>query len=198
MPVVGPVKDQGGCGSCWAFSATFAAEAAYALEKNKTVVLSEQQLVDCAGSYGNSGCNGGWEASALNYILHVGVVSSNYYPYMAILQECKSNVIKRRTKHYIKSWTFVARGPKAHIEALQSRPLTGSFYVERTFQSYGGGIYTISECNLEANHALGIVGYDISNPAEPYFILRNSWGTYWGDQGYAKMSIHEDDGVCGF
>ena len=196
-PVIGPIKNQGGCGSCWAFSGVGAVESAYVIFKNDNPILSEQQLVDCSGSYGNAACNGGWETSAMSYIRDKGVVLSNNYPYVTSEKNCDSSIIQNNTPYKIKSWSFLAKGPEAIIQALKRQPVTASIYVGSSFQYYRSGIYTVSSCNLWANHALMTVAYSLT-PGNPYFVLRNQWGTSWGESGYMKLSMRQGDGVCGF
>lgn len=84
------VKNQGGCGSCWAFSAVAALESANLIQKNLYVDLSQQQLVDCSSGYGNAGCNGGWPSSAMNYIIAKKIATEAKYPYAARTQRCKT------------------------------------------------------------------------------------------------------------
>lgn len=195
--VVGEVTNQGECGSCWAFSGVAAVESAYVIFKNENPDLSEQQLVDCSTDGGNNGCDGGWETGAMTYIRDLGVVSTRDYPYLAKKGICNKSIINQKKLHKIKSWSYVEKGPEKIIEILKNQPVTASIFVDRLFQNYKSGIYTVSECWLKANHALLTVGY-VLDPVHPYFIVKNQWGKSWGENGYIRISMAQGDGVCGF
>ena len=195
--IIGKVKKQRRCGSCWAFSAIAEVEQVYALFKNETVLLSEQELVDCAGDYDNEGCNGGWEDKALLYIKDHGINLAENYPYRAINQVCKS--IADCGEHKIKDREFLPRGPKPYFERLRIQPTTASFHVKNDFFQYKSGIYNTDNCSIQANHAVNAIGFGLSETeGQSYFLVRNSWGGDWGDQGYFKIAMTENHGVCGF
>jgi C1A family cysteine protease len=198
---VTPVKNQGSCGSCWAFSAVAAVEAAYKIKHKVNLDLSEQELVDCSNQLGSSGCNGGFAQGGLEYFKSFGVRSEALYPYLA-----KNGVCKARTtiRQKIKSYTAVTpRNMLNYINNLKLRPMTTSFYVVNSFFDYKSGVYNANtECkdlgSKGTNHAVLAVGYDLSS-ANPFIKLKNSWGAGWGENGYFRISMKKiisQDGPC--
>ena len=193
--VVTGVKDQGQCGSCWAFSTTGATEGAWALAGHGLVSLSEQQLVDC--SSGNYGCGGGWPTVAMQYIIDNGITTESNYPYVAYNQNCNTAATKAvaATLH---SYVNVPQNNYPSLAAaVAQQPI--SVLVEADgpdWQSYGGGIVTDQGCGTYLDHAVLAVGYNFGN-ATPYWIVKNSWGTGWGENGYIRLAIVAGNGICG-
>nr|KAG5711234.1 hypothetical protein BaRGS_004878 [Batillaria attramentaria] len=173
------VKDQGQCGSCWSFSTTGSLEGQHFRATGKLVSLSEQQLVDCSGSFGNEGCNGGLMDQAFEYINSVGGIESEAdYPYMAVDIESGSE--------------------KSLMEAVASQgPISVAIDASHdSFQFYKGGIYDEHKCNsTQLDHGVLVVGYG-SEKGQDYWIVKNSWNTFWGMQGYIWMSRNKDN-QCG-
>ena len=194
--IVGTPKNQGNCGSCWAFSAVSVIEELYALKKKvKGLNLSEQELVDCSRSEGNQGCNGGLSFWGLTYVIKKGINTGKDYPYHAKDEKCQP--ISGKGKYKIKSWKAIAPGPKPLIAGLQLQPTTASFHVQGDFQSYKSGVYNPESCPGNRNHAVNAVGFKLNAPV-PYFYVRNSWGTGWCDKGYFKIAIKDGNGTCWF
>ncbi|XP_051148859.1 pro-cathepsin H-like [Andrographis paniculata] len=196
--IIGPVKDQGHCGSCWAFSATGALEAAYAQAYGVNISLSEQQLVDCAGAFNNFGCNGGLPSQAFEYIKdNGGIDTESSYPYTAedgICQYKPENAVVK-VQDSVKI-TMYAEDELKNAVALV-RPVTVAFEVVDDFRSYKSGVYTSDECFAEpwdVNHAVLAVGYGVEDGV-PYWLIKNSWGDDWGDNGYFKIEMGEN--MCG-
>lgn len=208
------VKDQGECGSCWAFSTLGVIEAIYNIENNKystntvnTFIwserrrskariaalaypnLSEQDLISCSTA-GN--CEGGWESDALIFAKNRGIVTEECFPYKAEDISCVlcSDWKKKLTK--IKNWSWVTRATldRAAVKtALQDGPLIFYMEVYSDFYHYKGGIYeTTASATLEAGHSVVLVGY---NEQEQYWICKNSWSTDWGESGYFKIKYDE-------
>jgi C1A family cysteine protease len=193
--VVSEVKNQGQCGSCWAFSVTGAVEGAYAIKTGKLISLSEQQLVDCSRPEGPQGCKGGWMDDAMKYILdNRGICSEDSYPYHGVEQTCQSQYCQNSA--YISRIVDVARNNEQALKAAVSlSPVSVS--IEANFQFYHGGVFD-GPCGTAINHAVLIVGYGEEN-GKKYWLVKNSWGTGFGDQGYIKLAreIGTPEGQCG-
>lgn len=194
---VTPVKNQGQCGSCWSFSATGSLEGQYFRKNNKLVSFSEQQLVDCSRSFGNMGCNGGLMDQAFAYIAQYGIERESDYPYTARDGSCKYDASKVVTKD-----TGAQDIPTGDESALKQAVATvGPISVaidagHLSFQFYRRGIYNEPSCSsTRLDHGVLAVGYGLDNGAE-YWLVKNSWGTTWGDAGYIKMS-RDRDNQCG-
>ena len=192
--VVSPVKNQGSCGYCWAFSAIANIEGLYARKYGTLKSFSEEQLLDC--DYSNSGCNGGNMQYAFNYVKNAGgVMSSSNYPLSGTRNGCKfskSLAIARVTGN------FNAGQNEATIKnyVYTTGPLSVALNA-KTLQYYTGGILTSSAASCNPNtltHGVTIVGYGTANGIN-YWIVKNSWGPSWGDKGFFKIA--RGYGTCG-
>lgn len=182
--MVTPVKNQGSCGSCWAFSAIGSMESLYK-SKSQTVNLSEQQLVDCSRPQGNQGCNGGWPSSALNYIKANGITDTSSYPYVAKDQSCKTQGGSYKITGYSSQ-----TGCTGLTNGINSRPI--SVTVDATnWSKYGGGVF--NNCKTSINHAVLLVGVAGGN-----WKIKNSWGASWGESGYIRLASGNTCGVCAY
>lgn len=199
--VVTPVKNQGHCGSCWTFSSTGAIEAHFKKTTGVTLDLSEQQLIDCARSYDNHGCSGGLPSHAFEYIKAAGgIESESTYPYKAADQPgCNFN--KERAVAQVVSAFNITQGDEKELkEAVAfAGPVSITFQVVGDFRSYSSGVYTSATCGNrpeDVNHAVLAVGYGHDEASgKDYWIVKNSWGPAWGDQGYFK--IERGINMCG-
>jgi len=180
---VTPVKNQGQCGSCWAFSATGAMEGYSATKKGSLPSLSEQQMVDCAGSSGNQGCNGGWPNRAIQWAKQ-GSASESAYPYTGRQGTCK-----KPSATFTPPGARTGSGEPTLASQLNSFPVSVCVDASGGFQSYKGGIFQ-GPCGSQLNHAILAVGYTSS-----YWIVKNSWGTGWGSGGYIYMGRGKN--LCG-
>ncbi|KAM7257820.1 hypothetical protein ACFE04_013561 [Oxalis oulophora] len=196
--IVSPVKDQGHCGSCWTFSTTGALEAAYHQAFGKGISLSEQQLVDCAGAFNNFGCHGGLPSQAFEYIKHNGGLDTEEaYPYTAKDGSCKFSTENVGIKVIDSvNITLGAEDELKHAVALV-RPVSVAFQVVSDFRLYKSGVFTSTKCGsspMDVNHAVLAVGYG-EEKGMPYWLIKNSWGASWGDNGYFKMELGKN--MCG-
>jgi len=183
------VKNQGQCGSCWAFSATGSVEGVYQITKGQLISSSEQQLVDCSKSFGNEGCNGGLMDSAFKYIIQSskGLDTEASYPYTAKDGSCKFNAANIGTR--ITSYKDVAsKNENALQTAVAAQPVSVAIDASHSsFQLYHSGVYYESRCSpTQLDHGVLAVGY--GKDSADYWIVKNSWGTGWGQQGYILMS----------
>jgi C1A family cysteine protease len=190
---VTPVKDQEYCGSCWAFSSTGAIESAISIKTNKLTPLSEQQLVDCSQKFGNDGCNGGWMDYAFAYVASHGLATEAAYPYKGVEQRC--SWFKAHKGHAkITGFTDVAAGDfNALASAVAKQPVSVAVDAS-TWGFYDSGVLAGTDCGTELNHGVLVVGYDMGTG---FWIVKNSWGPSWGENGYIRLGIEAGDGVCG-
>lgn len=194
---VGPVKNQGQCGSCWAFSTVASLETTRVLAGNSYVALSEQELVDCASSYGNHGCSGGLMPFAFMYIAENGITTGANYPYRGVEGRCRSSSFTER--YTITDLSQLATmDVNGLMDAIDKTVVSVAIEVQDSLMFYSGGVYhaTDDSCGQGLNHGVAAVGYN-NQDSDPYFIVRNSWGPGWGEAGYVKMAIGEGSGTCG-
>lgn len=197
--VVNAIKDQGQCGSCWAFSTVASVESAVAIKTGTLYSFSEQELVDC-DTFLNQGCNGGTMDVAFNWIgKQGGLCTESDYPYVSGTTQkagtCKSTC-KPVPASKVQSHVDVQpNSDTAMMTALASQPVSVAIEADqRDFQLYSSGVFTAS-CGTNLDHGVALVGYSTD-----YYILRNSWGTSWGDKGYmylGKGSQYGTSGQCG-
>jgi len=185
---VTPVKNQGQCGSCWAFSTTGSIEARTAIKNGQTdsaiTSLSEQQLVDCSGSYGNDGCNGGLMDNAFKYVeASGGLCSESEYAYTGRNGQCKSSSCGT-AYDAISSYSDVTADSMASLEAAVAEgPVSIAIEADQSaFQFYSSGVLT-GTCGTRLDHGVLAVGYGTSG-SDQYWKVKNSWGETWGMDGY--------------
>merc|ERR1719482_740773 len=182
---VTPVKNQGQCGSCWAFSTTGGVEGAHFISAGSLMSFSEQQLVDC-DHYGDNGCNGGLMDHAFTYLEHYKLMEESAYPYTARRGTCKYNAAEGRIS--VSTYHDVTRSAEGLMTALNKQPVSVAIEADQSaFQLYHSGVIT-SGCGTRLDHGVLAVGYGTSDEGVKYILVKNSWGAGWGAQGYVKMA----------
>jgi len=191
---VTPVKDQGQCGSCWAFSTTGTAEGWNFLKTGKLLSFAEQQLVDCSKDV-CYGCQGGWPYKALEYIQKSGICAEGDYPYTARDGTCKDSQSTPALKPGAITAYLNISNEAAMLEALAKGPVSVLVEADRSaFQYYHAGILDDASCGTQIDHAITAVGYGTEG-GKNYWNIKNSWGTSWGAKGYIRFV--RDKNQCG-
>ncbi|KAK8880483.1 hypothetical protein M9Y10_003159 [Tritrichomonas musculus] len=195
--VVNPIKDQGQCGSCWAFSAIQTVESIDCISNGSLLSLSEQSLVDCC--FACFGCSGGNPYLAISYIVEKQGGKFNLetdYPYTGVLGNCHFDEYKKYGS--VSGYLSIATDDEDDLAEKVENNGPTSVSIDASswsFQLYESGIYDDNKCNKEAiNHSIGCVGFGVEGDTK-YWIIRNSWGTSWGEEGYMRM-IWENN-ICG-
>ena len=198
--VITKVKDQGQCGSCYAFSATGSMEGIYAIKNNHLRNISEQEIVDCSGAEGNQGCFGGLMNQVFQYVIdNNGVCSEQEYPYDANQDQCNDkcqNIVQ------ISSYQNITQNNETILmNAVAQQPVSVAIQANLpSFQFYSKGIYNDSQCTGELDHGVLVVGYGKDDNNISYWLIKNSWGTDWGENGYIRMirNVNKNSsGMCG-
>ena len=195
------VKDQGNCGGCWAFSTTGSVEGVVAIKTGNLFNISEQQLIDCSHQEGNHGCGGGIMDYGFQYIIdNNGICSEEDYPYQAtdgICQDCEPIIqIKRYGNIFPKNENILKRG-------VAQQPVSIAIQANlSSFRFYSKGIYSDTNCGTLLDHGVLLVGYGTDeNSGLDYWLMKNSWGPSWGENGYMRMLRNTSGGmgpgICG-
>jgi C1A family cysteine protease len=192
---VTPVKNEGSkCGACWAFSTTGAVEGAWKIAGNSLTFLSEQELIDCSGSFGNQGCSGGYMDNSFKYIIAKGITSDSIYPYTGKQQDCNAKA-QAQVIAKISGYTDIPVNDKNSLMGAVANLPVAVAVDATTWSSYSGGVIT-GNCGSNLNFAALIVGYNtLSTPN--WWKVKNDWGTDWGTAGYVFIGISAGNGICG-
>lgn len=194
--IVNEIKNQAHCGSCWAFSAIQCCESRWAQAGNKLLIFSEQNIVDCVEAC--AGCNGGEPFAAINHVIRNQAGKFNLesdYPYTAVDGSCKFDGTKSvgLTRGYDDIQEVEDELQKAVSQGVVSVCIDAS---QQSFHLYKSGVYYEPACSSwDLDHAVGCVGYGTEG-SSAYWIVRNSWGTVWGEEGYIRMARNRDNN-CG-
>ncbi|CAM0881696.1 unnamed protein product [Alopecurus aequalis] len=185
------IKNQGSCGSCWAFSAVAATEGLVKIATGNLISMSEQQVLDCTG--GVSSCNGGDINAALRYVaVSGGLQPEAAYAYMGQQGACRSGSATPNSAASVGNprWARLYGDEGALQQLAASQPVAVALEAtDPDFRHYRSGVYTGSpSCGQRLNHAVAVVGYGADSWGQEYWVLKNQWGTWWGEGGYMRIA----------
>ena len=187
------IKNQGQCGSCWAFSTIGSIESRSEHAGHGYISLSEQQLVDCVPG---SNCGGGVYQNAMRYAQQHGNCAENDYGYTARNGWCADRNHRIVSRH-VRGQRAVGRSPSALRNAITHGPVSVAIQADQpVFQHYRSGVISVNSCGTSLDHAVLAIGFGNENGRD-YILIRNSWGPNWGDHGTVKLGTNNNQCACG-
>ncbi|KZV18481.1 hypothetical protein F511_20123 [Dorcoceras hygrometricum] len=194
------VKDQGQCGSCWAFSTVAAMEGVNQISTSKLISLSEQELMDCDRTNDNQGCEGGLMEAAFKFIVkNKGLTTESDYPYKGTDGTCNSQKEASSAVKITGYEDVPADDESALLKAVANQPVSVSIDASGAFfQFYSGGLIS-GDCGTNLDHGVTAVGYGKTENGTKYWLVKNSWGADWGEAGYLRVErgVEAKQGMCG-
>lgn len=196
------VKNQGQCGSCWAFSTVGSIEGINAIKTGQLLALSEQELVDC-DTEKDMGCSGGLMDYAFQYVVkNGGIDTEEDYSYWSgwgmSFWTCNKRKEHDRTAVTIDGYQDVPQDEASLLKAVANQPIAVGICATYIMQFYSGGV--LDKCCTEMNHGVLVAGYGKSDKGDAYWLVKNSWGAAWGEKGYFRLKIgggENKEGLCG-
>lgn len=190
------VKDQGACGSCWAFSSTGALEGAYMIKTGMLLNLSEQELVNGTnGMTVNAGCDGGWMFTAFEFVADYGIDTEASVPYTSYYGTgdgpdlILTGGVVGIPEKVVSGFEWVTQTSTSLMSAISKQPISVAIEVSSmSFILYSSGVLAIPKCGTSVNHAVLAVGYSTEDD-DPFWLIKNSWSADWGDNGYIKLAM---------
>uniref|UniRef100_A0A6G3MGQ9 Cathepsin L1 (Trinotate prediction) n=1 Tax=Henneguya salminicola TaxID=69463 RepID=A0A6G3MGQ9_HENSL len=193
--VVSRVKNQGSCGSCYAFSGIGSIESHVALQTGRLMEFSEEEIVDCSGNLGNQGCNGGLMENVFKYAIQNGISREEDYNYTAHANKCHTKNVNHL--HSLVSYVSLKEGDEKDLIRTLSFIGPVSIAIDANhyqFMFYHSGILSIDNCSQsDLDHGVLAIGYQLAR--KQFLIVKNSWGTGWGENGYVRIALGSN--MCG-